>query len=91
MNTQDLDPTEFKAKKINQIGLDFYIDDDLETVLDLIKRTSIDFFWLNSLNFERLNAPYPRINPVRSLIEALKQIKANSQDILQIVSPKEFF
>jgi len=78
VNTQDLDPTEFKAKKINQLSLDFYIDDDLETISDLTKKTPINFFWLNSLNFERLNAPHPRIIIVRSLIEALRQIEANS-------------
>lgn len=44
LNKQRLDPREFKAKKINQLGLDFFLDDDLETVLYLRKKTSAKIF-----------------------------------------------
>ena len=50
VNAQDLEPTGFKAKKINQLGLDFYIDDDLDTISDLRKKTSIEIIDAQNLN-----------------------------------------
>ncbi len=40
INTQDLEPTAFKAKKINQLGLDFFVDDDPGVVASLKQKTA---------------------------------------------------
>jgi len=50
VNTQDLEPTEFKAKKINQLGLDFFIDDDPDTISSLRKKTTTKIIDAKSLN-----------------------------------------
>jgi len=50
VNTQDLEPTEFKAKKINRLGLDFFIDDDPDTISCLRKKTAAKIIAAKSLN-----------------------------------------
>jgi len=72
INTDNLEPTKFKAQKINQLDLNFFIDDDLDTILALKKKTPAKLYWLMAVENKEINDS--RVIPARSLVEALKQI-----------------
>lgn len=46
INNKDIDPLIFKAKTINDRGLDFFIDDDLDVIDYLKKNTNAKLFWV---------------------------------------------
>lgn len=74
INTENLEPTEFKAQKIKQLDLDFFIDDDLETILALKKKSPAKLYWLMAVETKKTDNP--KVTSVGSLTEVLQQITA---------------
>jgi uncharacterized HAD superfamily protein len=46
INTSDIDPKVFKKRMIEKYNLDYYIEDDLEVVNFLRKKTKAKLFWV---------------------------------------------
>mgnify|MGYP001606709234 CR=1 FL=1 len=46
INKKDLEPNEFKVKTVKELGLDYFVDDDLETLNILSKNTETKLIWL---------------------------------------------
>lgn len=46
INLKDIDPSIFKTRQINKLSLDYFIDDDLDTLNLLKKKTKTKLFWV---------------------------------------------
>ncbi len=46
INRDDFEPNEFKVKTVKELGLDYFVDDDLETLNILSKNTETKLIWL---------------------------------------------
>lgn len=70
VNSDDKFPNEFKAKTINDLGIEIYIDDDYEAIDFLSKSTKARLFWLSKAPFNPKNG----FTKISSLQEALENI-----------------
>lgn len=74
VNKDDLYPNEFKAKVINDLGIEVFVDDDFEAISFLRKKTKAKLFWLSKSPF----SPKDGFKKVSSLAEALETLNKKS-------------
>lgn len=78
INTEDLNPILFKAKVIKKLGLDFFVDDDLEVIRELKKRTAAKLCWLVPSHRSKSDNYDGEIESCASLDEYLRRILAEN-------------
>lgn len=74
INTNDIDPDVFKAEIINDLDLDFFVDDDLELINFLKKRTRARFYWIVPSHKKKSDNNDGRIENCQNVLEALRKI-----------------
>lgn len=74
INIGDLDPFEFKTRMIKTLDLDFFIDDDLDSINYLKKKTKARFFWVVPGHKEKSDNHDNRVITCEDFIEALRKI-----------------
>lgn len=71
-NTQDLQPHEFKEKKINELKLDYFVEDNWDIVQHINKNTNTKVLWITNL-FDK-SIPYDlKFLSLRDAIEFIKK------------------
>jgi uncharacterized HAD superfamily protein len=73
-NVDDVDPFVFKARAIKTLSLDIFIDDDLEIINFLKKKTRSKLFWVVPRYRNRKENRDRKVIPCGSLAEALRII-----------------
>ena len=74
INNDDLEPNEFKVKTVKELGLDYFVDDDLETLQLLSKNTEAHLFWLYPPHVNPMINKNPKIVSCVSLDNVLQAI-----------------
>jgi len=74
INIEDIDPIIFKTRAINNLKLDFFIDDDLETINVLKKKTKAKFFWIVPPHKSESENNDNRVKSCTRILEALEEI-----------------
>jgi len=74
INIEDIDPIVFKAQTINDLKLNFFIDDDLETINTLKKKTKAEFLWIVPPHKDKSENGDDRVKSCTHVLEALEEI-----------------
>lgn len=74
INSDDLDPTIFKEKAVKKLGLDIFIDDDLEVLEYLKNRTKAKLFWIVPKYLNKIVNLNSRIENCGGFLDALRKI-----------------
>jgi hypothetical protein len=74
INTGDQDPSVFKADMVKNLKIDFFVDDDLETINYLKEKTRAKLFWVVPKHRNRQDNQNDGIESCGDLSEALKKI-----------------
>lgn len=74
INTEDLEPIVFKTNIVKEHNLSFFIEDDLEVINSLKKKTKAQFFWIVPPHKNKKENRDLKVKVKKSAIEALKEI-----------------
>ncbi|MBM3208798.1 hypothetical protein FJZ40_00695 [Candidatus Shapirobacteria bacterium] len=80
VNTENEDPIFFKAKAINQLNLDFFVDDDLEVVNELRRLTKTKLCWIVPGHRNKGENHHQEIVGHTDLVDALEKIFKSKKD-----------
>lgn len=83
INTDNIDPFIFKAKAIRNLGLDFFIDDDLDSINYLKDRTTAKFYWVVPGHKNKNDNHNCQIESCNDFLEALRKILPYSEYLLK--------
>ena len=80
INSQDADPSLFKERAIRELELDYFIDDDLEVINYLEKKTKAKLYWVVPGHRKKTDNHNGGVITCDDFLDALRKIVSTSEN-----------